>query len=70
MVLYSKYLGRHLFNLKIGYALDLAFNTMSIVHEISRITMTDTKIIPVGAICISFFTVAVEKDPQLFCYEK
>lgn len=55
--------------MKIGQVLDLTFNTMSIVHEISSKTMTDTEVIPVGAICISFFTVAVEKYPQLFCYE-
>lgn len=69
MVLYLKYLARNLINLKIGSVLDHTFNTISIVHEISGVTMTDTEVIPVGAICITFFTVAVEKYPQLFCNE-
>lgn len=69
MVLYSKYLAIYLINLKKGSALDHTFNTMSIVHEISGVTMTDTEVIPVGAICITFFTVALEQYPQLFCNE-
>lgn len=49
---------------------DLTLNTMSVIHNIPRVTMTDTEVIPVGALCICFFTVTVEKYSQLLCYEK
>lgn len=48
----------------------LTLNTMSTMHQVFTVTMTDTDFTSFGAFRISFFTYSVPKYPQPFCHRK
>lgn len=61
--------GMHPIKIKMNNnTLYLTLYTMSTMHQVFTVTMTNTEVMPFGAFRISFFTYTVPKYPQPFCH--